>query len=418
VGRFVFVGFIALLLVAVVAPFAGAGTNATPRSRVTAGPSPLGTPAPATGTPVKVGLIVQGGNCTGCSQTQEDPAARAAVSWLNAYHKGLGNHPVTLVTCIDSNDPGKGVDCANQMIRQQVVAVVIGSNGIIETEWKILHDAGIPVINHSVTNAALLQDPASTFILSDPNTQTVILPMAVAKQTHAKKVAIIVVDVPAATDIYNDATKRQFTRNGMTLTVVPVPLGTADMTPQAQRIVSSNPNGVVAIIGQDQFCIPALNDLHAVGFHGAITTISFCITDALRKAVPGALVKGIQFGSEAPFGDFSDPSMRQYQAVLAKYAKGADPADQPGVTVFQDFGALGIGTQGLQGAATPASVIAAMRSMKSEVLPASGGRLFRCNGKATTSGPAICSVSTITATLDASGHPGKYAVVNNQPIGN
>ena len=80
-------------------------------------------------------------------------------------------------------------------------------------------------------------------------------------------------------------------------------------------------------------------------------------------------------------------------------------SDQPGLTVFQTVAAIGIGAQDLTGAVTPASVIAAMKSMKNSVLPASGGRVFRCNGKATSEAPAICSVSTITGTLDASGNP-------------
>ena len=58
-----------------------------------------------------------------------------------------------------------------------------------------------------------------------------------------------------------------------------------------------------------------------------------------------------------------------------------------------------------------------MKSMKNAVLPASGGRVFRCNGKATPEAPAICSVSTVTGTLDASGNPADYTVDNNDPIG-
>src|SRR5262245_45571171 len=132
----------------------------------------LGTPHQATGAPVKIGLLTTGGNCQGCTANYEEPAARAAVAWLNDYQNGLGGHPITLDVCVDNNDPGKGTDCANQMIRDNVAAVVIGSNGIAETEWKILHDAGIPVVNHSASLPALLQDPKSTFILYDPAAQT------------------------------------------------------------------------------------------------------------------------------------------------------------------------------------------------------------------------------------------------------
>ena len=175
---------------------------------------------------------------------------------------------------------------------------------------------------------------------------------------------------------------------------------------------------MVSIIGTDGTCIPALNALHELGFHGTITTISYCITDSMRKAVPGAVVKGMRFGAEAPFGEASDPSMRQYAAIINKYEKGKVPyINQPAITVFQSVAAISVGAQSLKGAVTPASVTAAMKAMKNAVLPAAGGRIFRCNGKATSEGAAICSVSTMTGTLDAHGNPTTYVLSNNDPIG-
>jgi branched-chain amino acid transport system substrate-binding protein len=70
----------------------------------------------------------------------------------------------------------------------------------------------------------------------------------------------------------------------------------------------------------------------------------------------------------------------------------------------------------LKGPVTPASVTAAMKAMKTSVLPVSGGRVFRCSGKASAAGPAVCAVSTITGSLDANGMPTDYAVANNGPI--
>ena len=310
--RAVFAGIAALMLLASACSSSSKSPAAQQTGTSTTGVQTaavsLGTLHRAAGTPVKVGLLTSGSNCTGCTANYEQPAARAAVAWLNDYNNGLAGHPMTLDVCVDNNDPGTGSDCANQMIRDNADIVVIGSNGISETEWKILHDAGIPVVNHSATQPALLQDPKSTFILYDPGAQTVTLPIAVAKHVGAKKVSFLVVDVPTATDIYKaDSTKSAFDKAGIKFDVIPVPLGQADLTPQAQQIVASNPDGVVSIIGTDGTCIPALNALHELGFHGTITTISYCITDAMRKAVPGAVVKGMRFGAEAPFGDSVRP---------------------------------------------------------------------------------------------------------------
>jgi branched-chain amino acid transport system substrate-binding protein len=401
----------------------GTGTSPTTAPTGSTGrPSPaalLGALHRASGAPVKVGLLTTGGNCSGCTSNYETPAAKAAVDWLNDYNNGLAGHPITLDVCVDNNDPGTGTDCANQMIRDNVAAVVIGSNGILETEWKLLHDAGIPVVNHSATQPAVLHDAKSTFILYDPEAQTVTLPIAVTKDAGTKKLTLVVVDFPTATDLYKqDSTKQTFAKAGVDWKMIPVPLGQADLTPQAQQVMADNPDGVVAIIGSDVTCIPALNALHSLGFHGTYTTISYCITDAMRKAVPADVVKGMRFAAEAPFGDTSDRSMQQYAAIINRYEKGSVPFDdQPALTVFQSVAAIGVGAQDLQGAVTPASVTAAMKSMKNAVLPASGGRLFRCNGKAAPDeGAAICSVGTETASLDSSGQPTGWKLANNSPI--
>ena len=373
-----------------------------------------GTTGDATGAPVKVGLLTTG-SCNGCTGQAEQPVAEATVKWLNQTQNGLAGHQIVLDVCVDHNDPGTAVDCANQMIRDGVAAVIEGSDGVAGTTWPIIHGAGLPLINHSVTDTNVLADPQSTFILYDPLAQTVTLPIAVAKQKHAKKISVIVVDFPTATDIYKSAASL-FKQAGIALDVVPVALGATDMTPQAQQIEQSNPSGVVSVVGAGPFCVAAFNALHAVGFHSTITTISFCITNDLPKSVPTSVLKGIKFGAEAPFGDKTDSSMRQYAAILKKYAPSVDPNDQNGVVLFQSVNALTVGTRGLQGDVSPKSVIAALKAMPNAVLPASGGRVYRCNGKASSFSPAICSVSTVVASLDASGNPTRYTLANNSPI--
>ncbi len=408
-------------VVAALAVLLAAGTAGAARAGAAPASSPLGPPAPAKGTPVKIGLISDGGNCPGCMDAEEEPAAKAAASWANEYMTGLAGHPITVDVCIDNMDPGTAIDCANQMIRDNVAAVVIGADGVIESPWNVLHNAHIPVINDSNTITAMLQDATSTFVLNDSNAFTVSLPLAVAKQKHAKIVSVIVVDLPIATDIYSlPSTLSQYKQSGVKLEVVPAPLTTPDMTPQAQRIVATNPNGVASIVGDDPFCLAAFDGLKAVAFHGTISAISYCFTEPTTvKQVPASTLKGMVIGNEAPVGDSSDASMRQYKAVLQKYANNLSPTDPLPMAIFRDFGALSVGTRGLQGAVTPTSVIAALKAMNNEVMPFSGtGRIFRCNGKASASGPAVCSRSVIASTLGASGTPSQFTVENNEPIPN
>jgi branched-chain amino acid transport system substrate-binding protein len=376
----------------------------------------LGTPNPAHGAPVKVGLITNGADCAECAgaPAAETPVAQATVKWLNEYMNGLAGHKIDLEVCDDAIDAGKTADCANQMIRDGVAAVVIGSDGVIETSWKILHDAGVPVINYAATQQSLLQDSKSTFVMADPAAFVVRTPLGLAKSVGAKNVSVMVLDLPIATDIYGGNTPNLFAQQGMKLNVVPAPLGTPDMTPQAQQVVAKNPDGVVMIVGNDQFCIAALNALSAVGFTGKVALISQCLTAATRKAVPGSRLNGVTVAAIAPQGDNTDASMQQYQAVLNKYATTkVDPNDAVPLMVFSSLGALSVATKHLQGAVTPTSVIAAFRTMPNEVLPGAGGRHFRCNSKAAPGEAAVCSVSVFAGTLDSSGQPTHFQLLND-----
>jgi len=379
---------------------------------------PLGEPNPATKAPVKVGFITDGGDCPECSDTagEEQPAAEATVQWANEYLGGLGGHEIELVVCVDDLDPAKATDCANQMIADGVVAVVTGASGVIESSWVVLHDAGIPFFNYSLTNAEIAEDDASSFVMQDSESLTVSLPLGVAQDLGVDKVSVIVVNLPIATDSFGGDTPGLYEDAGIELQVVPADLGAPDMTPQAQQVVSENPDGVVMIVGHDAFCIPAINGLISAGFDGTIVTISHCVTDAMRDAIPGDVLEGMVIAANAPIGDDSDPSMQQYQAVLETYGADVDPEAATPLAVYSAVAALSIGTQGLEGDVTPESVIAAMRAMPNEVLPGTGGRKFRCNGNANPEAPAVCAVSTISATLDAEGNPVSYAVVNDEPI--
>jgi branched-chain amino acid transport system substrate-binding protein len=189
------------------------------------------------------------------------------------------------------------------------------------------------------------------------------------------------------------------------------------MTPQMQKLVSENPKGTAFVVGNDAFCIAAFNGLRTAGFKGETATIVQCITDATRTAVPGDFLKGMQISSFAPITNPKDPSMKQYYAVLDKYgASGVDRSNTIGMAMFNTMGAFGAAVKGLKGDATPASVITAIKSMPSSVIPGTGGLHFRCNAKADPAQPAVCSNGTNAATLDATGNAVSYTPVNDTPI--
>ena len=195
----------------------------------------------------------------------ESDVADATVAYLNEHRSGIAGRPVELVKCEALADPAIGTDCANRMVEEDVVAVVVGSSSVVESIWEPLHAAGVPVMFHSASGAPL-GDSESTFALTDSSFSLIDFPIQVAKDEGAEKVTAVTIDVPAAIGIYQTAAPPLFEEAGIELEVVPIPPGTADMTPQMQALVAGDP-GIVQVVGNDAFCIsrvqrPARSRVH------------------------------------------------------------------------------------------------------------------------------------------------------------
>jgi len=379
--------------------------------------SVLGTKNPAKGTPVKIGFVTDDANAQ-TDNSIETPVANATVKWINDYLGGAGGHPITLDRCVDLAEPGKGTDCANQMIADKVAAVVIGSNAVLENVWTPLHAAGIPVFLYGASNANVVADPNTTFIFSNGPALIQGFPAAVAKANKAKKVSVVAIDVPAATSYFKNQGPADFKAKGLDMELIPIAAGTADMTAQMQKLATDNPKGVAFVIGNDAFCIAAFNGMRTAQFKGKVTSIPQCLSDATRTAVPGDFLKGMQIAATSPLDDPKSPTMKQYYAVLNKYGAGnVDKSSIGGIAMYEALAGFATAVQGLKGDATPASIAAAAKAMPWSVLPGAGGTHFRCNNKADPSQPAVCTNALLAGTLDAQGKVSSYTPVGDEKIG-
>jgi branched-chain amino acid transport system substrate-binding protein len=373
----------------------------------------LGPERPAQGDPVRIGLVSDGHFTAGDREYELD-VGQATVTYLNEHRGGIGGRPIDLVTCVTGADPANATDCGNQMIEENVVAVVVGSSAVTQSVWEPLHQGGVPVVFYGASDVAVSTDTESTFVLSSPLGGLVDLPIAAAEAEGEVKVTVVVVDIPAAIALYDSLGPSLFEAQGIELEVVKVPPGTADMTPQMQQVADSDP-GVVHVIGNDTFCIAAFNGLRAVAFDGPVTTISQCMTEATVDAVPGDFFEGMRMSATAPVGT-DDPSVALYHAVVDSYADEEPASETGGISMFTAIAGLAAPLENLSGDVTPAAVIATIKAMPEMELPGSGGLRYRCNGNAIEFAPATCTRGGLSTTLDATGEPTTYEVVGDTPI--
>ena len=127
---------------------------------------PLGTPTPAEGEPVKIGLITESGGEAISSQSElTETGAQIAVDYVNEYRGGLAGQPIELVICGNKASASGGSDCANQMIEEDVAAVVWPFTGFGPQQVPIITGAGIPVIAVSGSSTEELTTPG-VFIIT------------------------------------------------------------------------------------------------------------------------------------------------------------------------------------------------------------------------------------------------------------
>jgi len=134
------------------APTSAAAETSTPgdttapadtTAETTPAEDPLGTPNPATGDPVKIGLITEAGGDAISSQAQlAEQGAQIAAHYINEYGGGLAGHPIDLVVCGNKASASGASDCANQMVEQGVSAVVWPFTGFGPQQVPIITSAG------------------------------------------------------------------------------------------------------------------------------------------------------------------------------------------------------------------------------------------------------------------------------------
>jgi branched-chain amino acid transport system substrate-binding protein len=369
----------------------------------------------ASGEPVRIGLASDG-QTVAFDASSEITAAQATVDYWNERRGGIGGRPIELVVCETGADPAGGTDCGNQMVEAGLVAVAVGQSTVAESIWEPVRQAGIPTMFLQTNGEAILADAESSFIISNPLTTAFGLPISVAEDRGADKVAFVVIDVPVALSLFESVGPQVLDNAGLDYELVKVPLGTADMTSQMREVVDSEA-GVVQVVGYDAFCIAAFQGLSAFGYDGAVTAVSQCITDATRQAIPGDQLQGMYVTSAIALGATDDPTYQQYQAVMDAYGQDVGDVDNnvpmSGYTVIA---ALATALGRLSGDITPQSVTEAIKAMPDEPLPGGGGVTFRCGGSAMATMPSVCSNQWLRASLDASGQPAGYEAVDSTDI--
>ncbi|MFG1923366.1 ABC transporter substrate-binding protein [Cryptosporangium sp. NPDC048952] len=348
----------------------------------------------ASGSPVKIGLI-NNENGASVSQPEGRVAATAVVEYANANLGGLGGHPIDLIICKQKEEPASAADCANQMVEKGVAAVVVSDTGFGSVMAPIIQKAKIPYVSYNAASGAELSAKDYGYAWTGGFPGDLNGMAQYAKQKNMKDVTMFAFDVPAVTTGAKAIGIPAFAKQGVKLTVVSVPPGTPDATPQVSAGLKTNPQAI-AEIGDATFCTSILKAMTALGSKAEKWIIQSCYDPTVFKAVGPALDGAKMFSTGDGVTD--DPEAKIYRAIMAKYAPGAQTtgAAVPG---YQSMMGLIRGASAVTGDVTAASINQAIRAAKNVPVPAGHGGTMTCDGTALPSFPSVCSGSSVVSTI-------------------
>lgn len=399
IGR---LGLLALVPAIALATACGSGSDST--STGAEAPDSAFPDKPATGSPIRIGLINPEGG-PAISQPSNREAAEAVVQYANANLGGIAGHPIELVACAGKEDPASNRDCANQMVEAKVSAVVVTTTGYGGTMVPVITGAGIPYLTPTAAAGAEMTTP-NAFSLAGGFPGTLKSMATYAAGQGYEKVTAFVTDSGAAVPSAKAMGGAAFDAAGVELRVVPIPLGAPDATPQVSSGISADV-GAVAVVGDATMCTAVVKSLATLGATQDKMLIQPCLDPAAVEAVGDAMEGAHIFTTADLVSD--DPEAALYRSVMKRYAPDTETG---GYTYTGYQGMLGLvrAAQGVTGEPTAAAIATAITTAENVTMPAGHGTTFTCDGTAMPKLPSICSTRLVTVTF-SEGEPTDPQVV-------
>ena len=370
----------------------------------------LGPEDAAAGDPVVVGYVYDGTTDV-IDNAAELAGAEAAVEYVNQYLGGVAGRPLELDVCSTDQTPSGAADCVTQMVTDEVAIVLNGVTGQSAVLFPPLAEAGVPVFTPGTGDQDSLFTPG-IYIMGNGILSLLAGPAKLAADAGVDRAAIVVIDVPAASGVLEEAAPLFYDQVGVEVDVVTIPPETPDMTPNIAAELANDP-GQFAVVGDPAFCAKALNALVGASFDGRVMIIPQCMDAALRESATN--LEGVEMTTFTT----TDPDSEEFQlydAVMETYADANVDRGGTAPSGYQAVLGFARAMAGLTGEVTPETVQAALAAMPPTPMPLADGITYQCNGQQVSLGPNICSTDVLQTELDAEGNAKEYTVLEGASV--
>ena len=329
-----------------------AATTATAGAKVGSAANVLGTKNPAKGTPVKIGVISNGKTADGRPEhrdagrrghrrvdqpvPQRDRRPPDRPQHLRRPRRGQPSHRLR-----QQDDPGQGRRGRRRLRRasSRRSGTRCTRRASRSTSTAPPTRTSSPTPHHlrarpTVTRSSWASRPASR------------------RRTKSKKVSAVAIDVPAATSFFKDPGPSLYQKEGLDLELIPVAAGTADMTPQMQKVASGQPERHRVHHRQRRVLHrrPERSPHRRLQGHRSPRSRSASPTPPAPRSRPTSS-RASAISATSPIENPKDPSIKQYYAVLDKFgATDVDKSNIGGAAMFMAVaGVRRAANKGLEG---------------------------------------------------------------------
>jgi len=313
----------------------------------------------SSGPTIKIGAIVQEEGLISVPEVRK--ALDAYVAYQNKEKDGIDGTPVEIVYCASGDTAESAIACAQEMVNNDQVHVVIENTTNPVAVSDELAKAGKAVIAGGGDVTAMTKpgvfvfDPGALGI-ADAMLRYIVSDMGLQHITvfHADDPTIAQMK-PVISAIADMA--------GLNIDAyVPLGLSEADLTGPISTGIKDGTEGLLFIVAQQQ-CVAAGNALKTLGVDLPVIGIELCLT---KEALASGAIDGWHVGiqSSAPVVD-GDQGPQELQRILKEYGKGAEGGGRAGLSLGEIQVALeALGAAGGE-SATDESVLTAMSTFKS-----------------------------------------------------
>ncbi len=354
-------------------------------------------PVTAEGEPIRIGMM---NTDTGAATAFPELTlgTEAGVRWLNEEMGGVDGRPIELVACDVAFSPTGSQSCGQQMVEEDVVAV-LGGLDVFGDGIQVLEDNGIPLVGGVPVSAASVESPISFQFSGGSWGQNLGLVHHITEVLEAESVSMIYGDFGSVADGAEWA-RRSLIGQGLSdddIHMIPIPIVAEDVLAPLTVANEPDPDAIIVLVG-GQACTAAAQAIQEIGITAQTYWSGTCLEPTIVDTIGAENVEGNIYGIESPL-DVDDPDNLLYNEVVERY--GNDTFDAGSVATVSFASLMNLYAELREIGADDISAEAIVEQLAGAVdRPSFLGHPYTCDGQQMGGElPAICSPQQILAQM-------------------